>query len=246
MADGIKRFSFTGSRFWFIGLFVLCVVGFGQSYFLKLLGQEGDFSYYVHLHVAMMFLWLSLLIVQPILIYKRRNSLHRRIGRVSSILVLTIIVSSVLVIHSQALLQGNAEAKGLTPEEFLIQPVAMAILFLIPYMLAMVNRHKPSIHARYMICTALPSILEPTVARGLFYGFGIQPPLLFIALLTLTSCIFIILIVAERRQETGRHVFPSMLGLYWSMNIIFVAISTGPLGFIWQGFGKWFLSLPLT
>nr|VFJ54403.1 MAG: hypothetical protein BECKDK2373C_GA0170839_10438 [Candidatus Kentron sp. DK] len=251
MMNEIKQSPFAHSRFWFIGLFVFCVLGFGQSYFLKLFGQEGNFNYYVHFHVVVMFLWIVLLIAQAFLIHTKRNRLHGNIGRLSGILVLMIIVSSILTAHGNTLLPGHVEARGMTVEEALIQPARTMIFFLVPYGLAITNRHKPLIHARYMICTVIPAMIEPPVARLLvsgFRAFGFEGYYSFIAIIlsAVISFGFIALIFADRRQKTGRHVFSLMLGLYWTVNIIFIAISTGPAGFIWRGVAGWFLSLPLT
>ncbi len=228
------------SRGWpyFAALFVITFIAFWPSYFSPGLGAS---SVYAHLHASTAALWLGMLIIQPWLIRTYRFELHRALGRASYVLVPVIIICMLLLANYR--LRTVSETDYPIQTYVLYLQVSLAALFAISFALAMIYRRKAEIHARFMICTGL-TLIDPVFAR-LFYW--IHPASAqYHQWLTygLTDILFLLLIIAERRNRSGRWVFPLML-------IVFVIAQAPALLWltnlqIWQSFAIWFKSVPLT
>ncbi len=67
-----KKINFNNTGYFAIGLLVISILGFWPSYFSKFFDGTDNFNLYFHFHLAMALLWVALLIVQPILIKKRK------------------------------------------------------------------------------------------------------------------------------------------------------------------------------
>ncbi len=80
-----------------ISFLVIAVVGFSTTFFIPL--ARGNFSAppVIHIHAALVFGWLLLLILQILLIQKRNVALHRKLGFTGALLCAAIMVSGVLV-----------------------------------------------------------------------------------------------------------------------------------------------------
>jgi len=229
------------SGFYFIVLLILSVIGFWQSYFSKLYNDFifSDISSYVHFHAVTMLLWIAFLITQGFLIQFKKQSLHRFIGKLSYGLVPLLIISLILLAHSQIVIHEF----GITYSRLyiLFLQLSLLVIFIIAYGLAIYFRKNPARHARYMICTAL-TMIDPIVARIPLN----LPPLPFsyqVLTFTLTDLILIILIFLERRHKHGREVFPIMLLVF----VFFQRLNlTWTRSNIWDNFSLWFAELPLT
>ena len=80
-----KKIKFDKAGYYAIGLIALALLGFWPTYFSKFFDGTANFNFYFHFHFAMASLWIMLLIVQPILIKKKKLSIHRKIGKLSFI-----------------------------------------------------------------------------------------------------------------------------------------------------------------
>ena len=80
-----KKTKFDKTGYYAIGLIALALLGFWPTYFSKFFDGTANFNFYFHFHFAMASLWIMLLIVQPILIKKKKLSIHRKIGKLSFI-----------------------------------------------------------------------------------------------------------------------------------------------------------------
>ena len=186
-----------------------------------------------------MLLWIGMLITQAFLIKYKKRSLHKLIGKFSYALVPVLIISHVLLAHSQITIHDF----GITYSRLYILFLQFSLLaiFIISYILAIFYRKSPNHHARYMICTSL-TLIDPAVAR---IPLNI-PPIPFdyqVLTFALTDLILLILIFMERNQKYGREVFPIMLALF----LVFQGINlTSTDNVIWDNFSMWFAKLPLT
>lgn len=227
---------FHRSGYYFIVLFFLALIGFWESYFSKLFGGINS---YKHFHAVTMLLWMGMLITQAFLIKYKKYSLHKFIGRFSYGLVPVLIISLVLLAHSQITIHDF----GITYSRLYILFLQLSLLtiFIIAYVLAIIYRTSPNHHARYMICTSL-TLIDPAVSR---IPLNI-PPIPFdyqVLTFALTDLILLILIFMERNQKRGREVFPIMLVLF----LVFQGINlTSTDNIIWDNFSMWFAKLPLT
>jgi hypothetical protein len=227
------RFDISG--YYFIGLAGLVILGFWPTYFAKFFNGSADFTFYFHFHAAILTLWLLVLIIQPILIRKKKISIHRFNGKLSYFLFPLIFISVILLAHSRHEIdEKNLDIRLLVPfKDLLILGTA--------YFIAIRYRHNIDLHARGMIVTGI-AFIEPALIRFIRYAVIPSPTANYLTILIVYS-ILIGLIIKERNQKRGRWVFPLILGLYVIVHtIIIFKIHIGP----WESFSKWFINLPLT
>ncbi len=234
-----RYLPFDNSGYYFVVLFTLVIAGFWPSYFAKFFNGSADFTLYFHFHATLAMLWVFMLIAQPILIRQKKFALHRKIGKLSYILVPLISISIILLAHST--LRGPKENVGLE----LWVPFKDLLIFAVGYGIAIKYRKIMAIHARGMIVAGIV-LIEPAFVRLVLYVFfpnsGFDPTG-YLAGISLVYIVLIGLIFAERKQKIGRWVFPLALGLYLFVHAVLVfQIRIPP----WQTFAEWFKALPLT
>ena len=233
------------SPHYFTGLFVLAVLGFWPSYFAKFFNGTADFVLYLHFHAALMMLWISMLIIQPILIRTKSLQLHRFIGKLSYILFPMMCISIILIIH-QSHTVGNENLGNI-----LLGQSKNLLIFIAGYVVAIKYRHNTDVHARGMIVTGI-ALMEPALTRLMlnmlvaldlytsspnFFWYGSVPTILII------FSFLIGMMIVERHQKRGRWVFPLTLISYF---ILYVLMISNIHISLWESFSKWFISLPLT
>jgi heme exporter protein D len=240
--EAIKaKINFNNSGYYFIGLYVLAVLGFWPSYFAKFFNGAGDFAFYFHFHAAMVTLWVFCLVIQPMLIRKKMLSLHRLIGKASYVIMPMLFLSVILLAHyripSHIVVINNEKNYGL----HLFIPFKDLLVLGMMYTLAIRCRHNIHIHARAMVATGIVFI-EPALVRLIRIisnGSVISYPLTIFIIYS----ILISLIIRERHQKKGRWVFPLVLGLYIIIHfIILFKIQIWP----WEMFSRWFARLNIT
>ncbi|MCW5517002.1 hypothetical protein [Muriicola sp. Z0-33] len=233
-----KPFTYVNSTNYFVGLFLLAIVGFWPSYFSKFFDGTADFTFYMHFHAVLAVLWIFFLIAQPLLIKKKHFALHRSIGKISYILVPLIYISVLLLAHSR--ITGEEENLGLS----LWVPFKDLIIFTFGYGVAIRYRKIMPLHARGMIVAGIV-LIEPAMVRAiinLFFDGNFVPPAYLVSIGLLYS-LLIILIIAERKEKRGRWIFPVTLGLYIFVHSVILLQYSVPG---WQAIAKWFAGLPLT
>jgi hypothetical protein len=82
--------------YWFLLLILLVLAGFYSSYFLVFFQPSPLIT---HVHFTLMTLWIAMLIVQPFLIKYKKVAIHRKLGKVSYLLVPLVLVSGFLMIR---------------------------------------------------------------------------------------------------------------------------------------------------
>ena len=227
---------FTRSGYYLAGLVVLAFAGFWPSYFSKLFNGTLDYAGYFHLHAITALLWIAMLIAQPILIRNKKFALHRQIGKLSYVAFPLLLISVLLLAHSQAHGRDNMAIE-------LFFPFKDLIVLCVAYPIAIYYRRQVEIHARAMIATGIVFI-EPALVRLINHQlpegsgmFGYQMTI---------ACVYgllILLIFNERKRNKGRWVFPLILGIYLIVHSIILGnIQIG----LWERFASWFAQLPLT
>lgn len=231
--------AFEYAGYCFIGLIVLDLIGFWPSYFSHFLDGTADFNFYFHFHAALASMWLLMLIAQPILILKKRFTLHRWIGRLSYVLMPLFFLSVILLAHNR--ITGDEADLG----EKLWIPFKDLLVIGPMFIIAIWNRHNLDVHARAMIVAGL-AMIEPALARvvgnHLLSGADFFP---FGYLLTIGTVYLILvgMIIRERYHPKGRWVFPLGLFILMSVHCVILFDLIPPF---WQTFAKWFSALPLT
>jgi len=127
----------------------------------------------IHIHGALLMMWLVLLVVQPLLIHTGRTKLHRTIGKISYVLGPLIIIYLFLIGKG-----GYWRGQGVFPEQEMLGVMVLDIRglvsFAIFWALAMIYRKNSASHMRYMIATGIVAI-GPGVGRGLI-TLGVEFP----------------------------------------------------------------------
>ena len=234
-----KRINFNKFGYYAVGLFVIAVLGFWPTYFSKFFDGTADFNLYYHFHFMMATSWIVLLIVQPILIRKKKLPIHRQVGKLSFIILPLFFISVILLKHS---LIGGEVTEGLGASLWL--QLKDLVIIGTMFTIAMVNKHTMQIHARAMIATGIVFI-EPTLGRFIILTVLPEPDFLLGLGITVAImyALIISLIILERKQTKGRWVFPLLLVMFMVFHcLIFFEISF-PL---WDSIAAWFVHLPIT
>ena len=139
----------------FGAVLLLVFVAFYKTYF-GLFPQFVGIHGLIHIHALTVLIWLSLLIIQPILIVRKQVALHRVLGKATYGFVPVMVILLVMVARSGQLHQKHL---GI----FLVNILDVS-LFVAFYSLAIIYRHNLAYHARFMVMTILPFI-SPALGR---------------------------------------------------------------------------------
>jgi hypothetical protein len=238
MENKTKKIRFDLSGYYFIGLVFLVLLGFWPSYFAKFFNGTADFSFYFHFHATVLILWMSGLIIQPILIRKKKLSIHRMVGKISYFIIPLIFISILLLTHSRI------PHNGLLTEDNLVGAFNSAkdlVILSVAFYIAIKFKKEYQLHARGMIVTGL-AFIEPAFIRFTFRVIS-NPIWAYLTTIFTLYAVLLYLIYIERNQTSARWVFPLILILYM---IAHGLVLTGIYLPIWEVCVKWFVSLPLT
>ena len=141
--------------YFLILLVPLTFLAFFHTYFKQFPNFEDNITTYIHLHAIIATVWILMLIVQPILINKKKYKAHQKIGKISYLVFPLLILS----FTPQMMRIINSDNPAI-----LFFPLADTILLSICYCLAIYYRKKTNKHMRYMIGTAIV-FLGPTIGR---------------------------------------------------------------------------------
>jgi hypothetical protein len=234
----VTRAVFRDSVFFLAAIPLFAIWGFWVTYFAR---PAGSVVLLEHIHGIAMFAWCFLLIAQSGLIRAGRRSMHRQFGKLSYLLVPVIVVSTV----SLANYQLNQRALSIEGQYIFSLQVFILLQFLFCYLQGIRHRRTADVHARYMICTALP-LLDPIFARILGIHFlqvdltsGIVQYITYGA----TDLILLALAMWDWRAHRRRDVFAPVLAVFIATQLpTFVLVG----GDAWQAFAAWFAGLPLS
>jgi hypothetical protein len=230
---------FRHSVFAFALIPLFAVWGFWVTYFTR---PSETLAPWDHLHGYGMFAWCVMLIAQSFLIRTKRRSLHRGLGKLSYLLAPYIVITTIVLAHYRL------SQRGMTDEGLYILNLQVFILlqFVVSYSLAIWNRKRPDVHARFMICTAL-TLLDPIFARVLLVNFMsfdlITTGVAQVYTYALIDVILIILAVLDWKTERRKDVFLPMLAFFFVTQLptFFVLNSSA-----WRAFAEWFAGLPFS
>jgi hypothetical protein len=198
--ETVQPSSYTRSSV--IAAIILLIVlwGFHRTYTVFFPTFEG-FVFVQHFHGFMMLLWLSMLIVQPLFIARKKHDLHRLVGSASYVIAPMIMLSIFLV--ANMVFKRNMET--LTPADAYAEislSIPSLVMFGIFYGLAIANRKRTYYHMRYMIGTGV-MMIGPGLGRLLGIWFGVPGPLVVTSTLIVvaaTGLAFFIVDLVNRRN----------------------------------------------
>ncbi len=229
---------FRNSVFFLTLIPLFAIWGFWVTYFTR---PPETLAPLDHIHGVAMFGWCLMLIAQSLLIRTNKRSIHRKLGTLSYVLAPVIVVSTI------TLANYRLNVRGLTDEGMYILALQVFILaqYVVAYTLAIWNRKKPDVHARFMVCTGL-TLLDPIFARILLVNF-IQVPIESGVVQYITygfiDLILITLALWDWKSQQRRDVFLPMLIFFLAMQIPTFFVLSSPA---WEAFAAWYMNLPLS
>lgn len=170
---------------------ILILIGVQWGFYRSYTSQFPTFpnvTTVIHIHGALLMVWLSLLVAQPMLIYFKKAKLHRSIGKVAYVLGPLIIISLFLV-GKGAYWRGLEFVSETDMLSTLVLDMRGLFSFAIFWALAISYRKTPAAHMRYMIATGILGI-GPGVGRGLMASFDFS----LYAALTATDVIDLVIV----------------------------------------------------
>jgi len=236
---------YQNSGYIFLALLVFAIVAFWPRYLVQPSGKDIRF----HIHAAAMGAWCGLLITQSFLIRAGNRSLHRRLGQLAYLVGPAVSLSILVLNHHQS------QAREITDFRLWLftSNIGDAVLFFVCWALAMMHRKTPTIHARYMICTAVTFI--PPVFDRLFSRYALTSqtrnilptvggqPFTILPSFVMVFAVLAVLAWWDTRTAKQPQVFQRMFA-------VFAIFYAAPLILLmlpwWRTFIVWYLSMPLS
>lgn len=184
----------------------------------------------MHIHFLAFSAWLTLLILQPLLIKQKKTHIHRKVGKLSyflaPVLVITIALLAKLQIERDIAVQNNN-----APVSAFIAVIDITTFSLF-YLLSMIHRKNMRWHVAFLIAATLV-VLNPGLSRILNqiqYGLGIITAVLLPFVVSLS-------IIGFEKIKLKKPIMKSPYFLYlgiWTVTI-FLFLSVPQTEF-WKGF----------
>lgn len=216
MQKTVKANSSYGKAGYFFLALLLCIpIAFYKTYFsiFPRFSAGVQNSFIIHFHATVSFLWLALLIVQPLLIRYRKVRIHRFIGR------LTYVLAPLLVLSFIGLMVIFYRERGMSAQPFVevLQhfyfQIVHTVIFSTFYVLAVVNRKNTGRHAGYMIATGL-IFINPTLRRVFNNGFHLSFTVAETIALLVTDLAVISLLLFARRRNLNYKLYYIVLATF--------------------------------
>lgn len=232
----LNRLIYRQSIVFFAFIAVASVFAFWPGYLSQMSGKD----VLVHIHGALLSLWLMMLIAQATLIRTGRKELHRQIGQLSYLLAPLVFVSIATIRH-------NAMARAADPfgpEQlalFFPNAVIQPLTFAFTYGMAILNRKDSATHARFMLCTLIPAA-GPIFNRVM--SFYVSDTIAWAPITRNAVLVSLVgLSIWDWQSSRRLNVFPLILVwmVVWTVVYILIFGSTFQIRF-----AEWYLSLPLS
>ena len=171
METGYKNLGY-----FFLILLSLVFLGFFKTYFGLFPRFNAETTPVVHFHFFVQFLWVCILITQPLLIRYEKFKIHRRIGKLTYVLV-PLIVVSIILMWQKGITDPATENSPANYLRYLLKnhfhSLCDMLLLITFYSLAIFNKQITKVHMRYMIAIALLYI-DPSLSRLVNYWFNVS------------------------------------------------------------------------
>lgn len=205
-----------------MALVPIFVAGFWIPYFSEFPHFDPSITTAVHIHAVLLFIFLGLLIVQPLAIRCKAVSLHRLLGKLANVLMPFILLFSAAMLwkeYREHIVTGTSAALA-RKDEFL--SAAQLTLLGVFYWQAILSVRKRNVagHMRYMICIALV-LLPAGLARSLGYWFNFRQSSSQTVCLAVIDLLLIGLIAFDRyRSKANIRPYAVALSAYLSIETI--------------------------
>ncbi len=175
-ADNLNRRT-NISLLFFIAVAVISMAGFFNSY-LKFFPDFERFPFIIHIHFFAFSIWFALLIIQPILIRKKKFALHRKLGKVSYFIAPLLVATIAILVKKQIQRELLNSETGAAVTAFV--GIIDIVSFSTYYVIAMINSSNTRWHIAFIVAATIV-VLNPGLSRLLNqiqYGLGIPAAIL--------------------------------------------------------------------
>jgi hypothetical protein len=197
----------------------------------------------MHTHGVTLILWCFMLFLQAFLIRIKKHALHKQVGKFSYLLV------PILLFTTLDLLKYRLPETLGTMDYFFVALVMNAlIVFVVFYAFAIYYKKQPTMHARYMVCTAFP-MFTPITDRiqSIYFPSSISylptiegNPVVPVVGFTIADLILLGLCIWDWRSHRRWNVFP--LALACLLLYHYSVLNFYKFGF-WKMFCDWFVQI---
>ena len=228
----------------FTAFFLFALWGFWPSYFSRL-SEQSNIRF--HLHGLALTAWCVLLVAEASLMRTNQRRLHRKLGLLSYALVPLLAATTLALVHFR-MSGGSLPDIGFYQFALMFNAV---VAFVVLYGLAMIFRHEPLVHARFMVCTIFP-LFTPITDRLIYVHWPslvtLAPaldgvPLVQVLGFVLADALLIALLAWDWLANRRFGAFAAALGvvvLYHASVLTLYHLE------FWHAFTYWFRSLPLS
>lgn len=218
--------------FFMVLVFIFVQIGFHATY-IKYFPEFKQFKWLHHIHGALMASWVILLVVQPILIHKRKFAAHRFIGKLSYMVAPLLILSILFAAKSN---YTSSIAEYSFEEIFSWQAITWMALFnfILFYSLAILYKNDTAKHMRFMIGTAV-IMIGPSLSRIINAYFPISPEsyIDYIQLYFKVSLVAVFLAIDIIKKKDWKPYLIILLAFIFSTFVYHARYSEA-----WLGFGR--------
>ncbi|MFZ0882798.1 MAG: hypothetical protein WAN14_05330 [Candidatus Acidiferrales bacterium] len=208
-----------------IALLPIFVAGFWIPYLSQIPRFDESITTAVHIHAALLFCFLVLLIVQPLAIRYKAFSTHRILGKLSNILIPFALAFSVAMLWKEyhEHLTDGATVGVARNAEFL--SAAQLLLFgaLYGISIASIRRRDVATHMRCMICIVLV-LLPAGLARTLGYWFHFRQSWSQTICLALIDTLLLALIAFDMRRRLAARPYALLLFAYVVIETVWITL----------------------
>src|SRR5579862_1356995 len=211
--------------YFLFALVPIFVAGFWIPYLSEIPYFDASITPAVHVHAILLFTWLALLIVQPLLVRFRALALHRQFGRASYVLMALIVPFAVAMLFKEYRESLSAGATSNVARNAELISAAQLLVVVAAYVLAIIcirNRNVAA-HMRYMICTGI-FLLPAGLTRTLGYWYNVrQITGATVSLAAIDACLAALILYDVRRSLNPRPYVVGFLS-YNVTAIIWIAL----------------------
>ena len=188
-----------GERFFFVMgliLFGLVVAGFVPPAISRP-GGIASMPWLLHVHAAVFVSWFLLFCTQAWLPGAGNIALHMRLGKASVLLAIAMVVLGYFVMRG-AYANPAFSIAGMSSTASMMFPFTDMVNFSTVYLLALAHRNNPTAHKRLMLLAGI-LIIDPAVARLIFFTLEAPPPLIMMLELGLLATMIVYHFTTLRR-----------------------------------------------
>lgn len=224
----LDAYKYTG--YFFLALFAFIFFAFYKTYFSNFPNFKSSIksAFLIHFHAVISFLWVVLLVAQPILIQRKKYHLHKMLGKITYLLVPLILGSFVALMYVKYFDEKMSEWPLKEIIYYFYFQILHTVFFSVFYFLAIYYKYQKKIllHGGFMIATGL-IFINPIMRRVLFNGMNLSFPVAETVALAITDIAVIWLMLSARRNNAPYRFYYVILMMFTIYQVPMLALLYG-------------------